>query len=275
MMMSNALQQARILYQTPTALVMQTTAGVFGKFADGDLYGEFNVGLHVADEPSDVLVRRAALLDYLNRFGDVYAINWLNQVHGDALVNVGDQVSLMAPSADALMTHQAGRALAIMTADCVPVAIISHDKQAPIACIHAGWQGLVQGVIAKTVSRLRQTHADTQFFAVIGAHISQNCYEITHELADSIIAQIHDSQLTLLNDHKLYASIIKNGSSEGKCSIDLTQLTKLELEKLGLTVFNDVMPCTYQDAQYYSYRAQTHAKKSATGRMAMVVVKLA
>lgn len=288
---NNGLNNLLILHHTPRILVVQTVAGVFDKFADDDIYGDFNLGLHVGDDASAVLANRAKLLRSLQNFGQVDGIFWLNQTHSDVVWDLDNESghSLSAPNADALLTKTAGQALAIMTADCVPVAIFSdtdlnadldndlnNDEQAdvPIACIHAGWQGLTNGIIAHTLQKMRQTHPNASFSAVIGAHIQQLSYEITRTLGQDIVRQVCQKQLTTLDENYLTSAIIADGETADKCLIDLYQLTRLELQKLGVNVVNEQVPCTYQDARFYSYRAQTHAKKPATGRMATVVVRL-
>lgn len=280
---NNGLNNLLILHHTPRILVVQTVAGVFDKFADDDIYGDFNLGLHVGEDASAVLANRAKLLRSLQNFGQVDGIFWLNQTHSDVVWDLDNASghSLSAPNADALLTKTAGQALAIMTADCVPVAIFSdtdlnNDEQAdvPIACIHAGWQGLTNGIIAHTLQKMRQTHPTASFSAVIGAHIQQPSYEITRTLGQDIVRQVCQKQLTTLDENALNSAIITDGETADKCLIDLHQLTRLELQKLGVNVVNEQVPCTYQDARFYSYRAQTHAKKPATGRMATVVVRL-
>lgn len=274
-----------VLYHTPRILVVQTTAGVFDKFADDDIYGGFNLGLHVGDDVSSVLANRAKLMQQLQNFGRIDGVFWLNQTHSDVVVDIDETLAMTAPNADALMTKATRKALAIMTADCVPVAIfadgVADVEQAslPIACVHAGWQGLTNGIIANTLDKMRQTHPNASFSAVIGAHIRQMSYEITRSLGASIVRQVCQAKLTTLDESSLYHAIIADGQTPDKCLIDLYRLVRLELDALGVTVVNaayhDGPPCTYQDARFYSYRAQTHAKKYATGRMATVVVKLA
>lgn len=262
-----------ILHRTDTILVAQTTAGVFDKFGAADHYGQFNLGLHVGDDAHQVLQHRAQLLAQLKTLGDINSIHWLNQTHSDLIASIDDKPASIAPTADALMTAQTGRALAIMTADCIPVAIFGDNKDAPIACIHAGWQGLVNGIIAKTVANMR-TRANITYHAVIGAHISQASYEISRELATRIIDLVCDAHLVALNKVALHDVIIKDSQDNDKCLIDLTKLVHLELAHLDIDVLNDEIACTYQDTRFYSYRAQTHANKAATGRMATVIVKL-
>ncbi|SPX84586.1 peptidoglycan editing factor PgeF [Moraxella ovis] len=263
-----------ILHRTPRVLVAQTTTGDFDKFGC-DLYGQFNVGLHVGDSPINALQNRAKLLKMLSELGQVDVIHWLNQVHSDNVVDIDRSSSMNAHTADALITKCRGQALAIMTADCVPVAIFDDaNADASVACIHAGWQGLTNSIIAKTLSKMRASNTSASHHAVIGAHISQSAYEITRELADKIVNLVCASDLVGMDGDELYQAIIADSQDNDKCLINLDKLTRLQLENLGVQVVNESSLCTYTDPRFYSYRAQTHAKKSAAGRMATIVVKL-
>lgn len=266
-----------ILHRTPQILVVQSVAGAFDKFAPDDIYGQFNLALHVKDDPNQVLTHRAAFLRMLHTHG-VRAVHWLNQTHSDAVFDVDQHPpSIHAQSADALISTQVGQALAIMTADCVPIVIFADgadEPNAPIACIHAGWQGLTNGIIKNTLIQMRQKQPQLTYRAIIGAHIRQPSYQISCTLGDDIIHSVHQQQLTALDKTALHHAIIKDSTDDGKCFIDLNQLARLQLSHLGVAVADDEVPCTYQDARFYSYRAQTHANKPSTGRMAMVVVKL-
>ncbi|WII96114.1 polyphenol oxidase family protein [Moraxella haemolytica] len=267
-----------ILHHTPQILVAQSTAGAFEKFAKDDIYGQFNLALHVKDDPKQVLSHRATFLRILKEYG-VHTIHWLNQTHSDVVVNVDEcSPSIHARCADALIGTQIGQALAIMTADCVPIVIFGDDKhndnQTPIACVHAGWQGLTNGIIKNTLSCMRQKQPHLTYRAIIGAHIRQSSYQITRTLGNDIITSIHQKQLTAFDVDALYHTIIKDSTDDAKCLIDLNRLAQLQLSHLGVEVIGGDVPCTYQDPRFYSYRAQTHANKPSTGRMAMVVVKL-
>lgn len=272
-----------ILYQDNHTLIVQTHAGVFDKWGD-DVYGQFNVALHVGDDRQRVLNNRALLLKHLNNLtqNNIQRIHWLNQVHGDKVADTR-QGHFMPMDADALISDECGAALSIMTADCVPIALFggkpdepdnhttSHQPQ--IACIHAGWQGLTKGIIKKVVQKFH--HKDIK--ALIGACISQKNYEIDKTLAHTIITNVIEQALVGLTFDELYQAIIVD-KSEDKCLIDIVKLTKLQLAHLNVRVLNDDapnddVPCSYDVPNLYSYRQQTHANKKATGRMAMVVVQ--
>lgn len=257
-----------VLYQDNHTLVIQTHAGEFDKWGD-DVYGQYNMGLHVGDDGKKVLINRANLLTALNKlaYHRINQIHWLNQIHSDVVICADDN---KLQNGDALISDKKGVALSIMTADCVPIALFNDDgEKSQIACIHAGWQGLVKGIIKNTANQFDNKNIK----AIIGACISQANYEIDKALANDIINGVIDKNLVDLTFDELYQAIIVDKEND-KCLIDIVKLTRLQLAHLNIAVMNDEVPCSYDMPNLYSYRQQTHAKKRATGRMAMVIVKL-
>lgn len=256
-----------VLYQSNQILVIQTHAGEFDKWSD-DIYGQFNMGMHVGDNSERVLINRANLLTALNELThhQITQIHWLGQIHGDEVI-CADDVCIAPKNGDALLTDKKGVALSIMTADCVPIALFD-DMGEQIACIHAGWQGLVKGIIKNTANQFHHKNIK----AVIGACISQANYEIDKMLANNIVNGVIEKNLVNLTFDELYQTIIIDKDND-KCSIDIVKLTQLQLAHLNITVMNDKVPCSYATPNLYSYRQQTHAKKHATGRMALVVAR--
>lgn len=62
-------------------------------------------------------------------------------------------------------------------------------------------------------------------------------------------------------------------TTEDKIKLDLPKLAAYQLQSAGINVGNDDYPCSYADQRYYSYRRQTHLQQSATGRMALIIVR--
>lgn len=81
------------------------------------------------------------------------------------------------PPADALVTREAGLALAALAADCVPVALIAHDA---VAVVHAGWRGVLHGAVSQALAALHQMEAPPTH-AVVGPSICATCYEVPAE----------------------------------------------------------------------------------------------
>lgn len=255
-----------ILYHQNGIIVAQTLAN----FNDHNApYGGFNLGLHTGDDALSVLHNRAKLLAELNVLTNhqIYAIHWLNQIHSE-LVVAPTAPTLTPKNADAWSSVLKNEGLAIMTADCVPIVLFG--KKGGMACIHAGWQGLVKGVIKNAF----QTLPKDEYQAMIGACISGYNYEIDHLLGEQIIAQCLD--LVDVDEDELRSMILLPHEKTDKCYLDVGQLTKLQLLSLGISDMTDCVPCSYEgtkQGQYYSHRYATHFRWQSTGRMAMIVAK--
>src|SRR5690606_30852526 len=77
---------------------------------------------------------------------------WLRQVHGSETVVAlapGDRAGV---DGDAALTRASGAVLAVQTADCAPIALVATGGA--IAAVHAGWRGLMAGVVDHAVTTL-------------------------------------------------------------------------------------------------------------------------
>jgi len=125
--------------------------------------------LAVGGEPAPLAIRRRQLVDrpWL----------WLDQVHGAEVVVLSDSESVVAvagASADAAVTRRDDVVLVAHSADCATIALVSADGV--IGVVHAGWRGLVAGVVGDAVGSMRQLGA-TDVVAVLGPCIGVECYE--------------------------------------------------------------------------------------------------
>ena len=245
-------------------------------------YGELNLGLHVNDNALQVLDNRMSLLAAINeqltgksaqneQHVAINRLHWVSQVHGKRIHDVDATTLNMAPmSADAMVSQQSGRGLAIMTADCVPI-VLYQPTSGKIAAIHAGWQGLACGVIQETVNRFTDSGP---IQAWIGVCISQENYEVNTDVRDKLLAGCIANQ-TLPEAHiDNFVSLFSISSYDDKIKLDLPKLAAMQLEAAGAIVVNDLpVDCSYANTHYYSYRRQTHMHQPATGRMALVIVR--
>lgn len=249
----------KILVKNERILIAQTLAN-----KGDDEYG-FNLALHVHDDSGAVLGRRAAFLAQLSLVteGKVRSLLWLNQVHGGEVYDVSQTLPVVPPSADAAISDGVGLGLCIMTADCVPIVLFDEHK---IANVHAGWQGLVQGIIKNTHDKFDKK---TPIYAYIGACIGEDCYEIPMAMAERIVLTCR--ACFDLDEKTLWQTMTDKG--DGKVWFAIGKLAMLQLTSLGITILNDHLECTYT-GNYFSHRKATHQHKPHTGRMAMVVAKL-
>ncbi|PNK59888.1 polyphenol oxidase family protein [Psychrobacter sp. FDAARGOS_221] len=311
-----------VLAQTPDILIVQTNAGEYltqpsqsvienkdTNIVQASSFGRFNLGLHVNDNPQQVLANRAQLLSLLNQHehehehvheqlarsesssqpsdaksaAHIDAIYWLSQIHSNKVVEIDDdsRLALTAPKADALVTQLPNQALAIMTADCVPIVLYNPNTQ-HIAAIHAGWQGLANGVIASCYAQITGQPSTQQqpIQAWMGICISQNCYEVSSSVVEKLLAGCEqlDMDVSLVREE-----IVGHHDNPDKAWLDLPKLAQLQLKQLGVelqqsvateTSHSGAYACSYSDSSYYSYRRQTHLGVDSTGRMAMLIMRL-
>jgi YfiH family protein len=109
-----------------------------------------------------------------------------SQVHGIEVARATARDRLDRRIADAVVSSRTDVAIAIVTADCVPILASTRDGTA-VAAIHAGWRGLVAGVVGCGIRRLREEagDADAAVVAVVGPYIGACCYEVDAPVLDA------------------------------------------------------------------------------------------
>jgi YfiH family protein len=226
-------------------------------------YDSLNLGLHVGDEPERVLANRrgfrAAALADLKR--PVVA----EQVHGTAVAVVAARDASRGwearedalPATDALVTRERDLPLTILVADCAPVALVS--PSGVIGAAHAGWRGLVGGVLEATLAEMARLGAATgSVTALVGPCIRGCCYEVGEE----VWRQMPEVSLA-------------PGSRDDARRLDLLAAVIDRLEAIGLPRERIAAPglCTACCSDlFFSHRRATGAGHTATGRIALFVV---
>ncbi|HES75690.1 MAG TPA: peptidoglycan editing factor PgeF [bacterium] len=217
----------------------------------GAPYASLNLATHVGDDPAHVQANRQQLRTALALPSEP---RWLEQVHGiEVHLASHENTPPHAPRADAAYTDQAGIVLAIMTADCLPVLLASRDGQ-EIAAAHAGWRGLLGGVLEASLSHFRAP--PTEIIAWLGPAISQAAFEVGDEVRTAFMQ--HDPAAE---------AAFMPGLRAGHWQADLYALARLRLRAAGVTQIYGGDLCSYQDpSRFYSYRRAT-----PTGRMASLI----
>ncbi len=160
------------------------------------------------------------------------AISRLVQVHSDQVVEATPGV---AGEGDALVSTASELALAVATADCVPLLLAGPDA---IAAVHAGWRGLVAGVIDRTLDRLPNPH---HLRAWIGPAIGACCYEVSSQVAERVAAASTPE-------------IVTPGRRD-RPHIDLRRAATDQLAARGVETVRQIDLCTRCHAdQLWSYR---------------------
>lgn len=173
----------------------------------------------------------------------------LRQLHSAQVVSV--DVGGSAGEGDALVTARPGLALSVITADCVPVliALAPSDGGARIAAVHAGWRGIVAGVVPAALAILRETTApaasadETPPVAWIGPSIGACCYEVGPDVAEAVVAASG-------------AEVAQPGPA-GKPHLDVALAAELQLRRAGIDDVRRLGPCTRCHPELlWSYRRE-------------------
>lgn len=215
-------------------------------------YAGLNLGLHVQDDSLLVWQNRQLLMTTANLPQQPY---WLNQTHSTDVVQLVGQShnAEQLPAADASVTMMTGQICLVMTADCLPL-LICDKAGTQVAAIHAGWRGLLDGVIENTLAVLSAQPKDLLVW--LGPAISQANFQVGSEVRDAFIT--HDPQAS--------SAFIADGD---KWLADLYLLARQRLQALTVNTA-DIYGgdhCTYRETDlFYSYR-----RDSQTGRQASLI----
>lgn len=188
----------------------------------------------------DVAARRRAVVDL--------PWTWVRQVHGAEVVRVESPGGAAGARADAVVTDQAGCAIAVLTADCAPVALASAEGVIGVA--HAGWRGVAAGVIDATVAEMRALGA-TDVVAVVGPCIHAECYAFGPDDLDAVAAILGDD--------------VRATTAAGDPALDLPAAVHAALSHAGLdpSAVTDVGACTACSPRWFSWRARQEQQRQA------------
>ena len=155
--------------------------------------------------------------------GDEYPANIVTsrQVHGAEIFEVkGPPVSGLE-GFDILMTGRPGVAVAVKTADCLPVLLADPEKRL-VAAVHAGWRGTVQRVVQKAVRRMIERGAVLEnIHAALGPNMSGSCYEVGPDVHEIV-------------EKEFPKTAVLRPKSGSKWFLDVAALNRLQLTELGL-----------------------------------------
>lgn len=209
-------------------------------------FDRFNLASRCGDDPVAVIANREALIEALTL---PEPPRWTRQVHGCEVYDADAILADAEPTADASVTRIAGRVLAILTADCLPVFLCSDDGTAA-GLAHAGWRGLAGGVIEATVAHLAVPSGS--LIAWLGPAIGPRSYEVGDEVRAAFV------------EFDANAADAFEATRPGHWWCDLYALARLRLAAVGVgRVFGGGFD-TFADARFYSYRRDGEAGRFAS-----------
>ncbi|WP_256104396.1 peptidoglycan editing factor PgeF [Streptomyces sp. ODS05-4] len=210
-------------------------------------YDALNLGGAVGDTPEAVRANRRLAAESLKL--DPAAVVWMNQVHGrETAVVEGPWPDGPVPAVDAVVTARRGLALAVLTADCVPV-LLADPVAGVAAAAHAGRPGMAAGVVPAAVEAMVRLGAEpSRITARTGPAVCGRCYEVPAALREEVAAR----------EPAAWAE-----TSWGTPALDVTAGVLAQLAALGVADRQASAVCTRESADHFSYR-----RDRTTGRLA-------
>ena len=266
-----------------------------------DPYGGFSICDYTGDDGNKVKMCRKELCDFLH----IPLQNLIvpRQIHSSRVLVLSDEKIVQssesvyvqgvknarAQEVDAVVTTFPNVALAVNTADCVPI-LLADSENGIIAAIHAGWRGLIGDVIVNTVVEMRKLQLAIAWIkekgsdvrngsgslaseeagqlqgaklevitAAIGPAICAHCFETSDEIASSFVS-------------KFGSRFVSRNSATGKRHVDLPAIAKSQLIACGVAENNvfDARVCTKCNQQDF-FSARNLGVRS--GRVASVILR--
>jgi hypothetical protein len=184
-------------------------------------------------------------------------VRYARQVHGAACLVADAAPAGLVGTADALITTRRGHPLAVFTADCLPVVLVDPARPA-LALAHAGWRGVVRGILGEVVSLLvtRGGAEPGRLVAAIGPSIGPCCYEVDAPVVEPLEAAFPGAVARWTRPH-----------GPGKWWLDLWRAAADQLVAAGLRPEAILSPrlCTgCRRDVFFSYRKEGPGLRLAT-----------
>lgn len=220
-------------------------------------YAGFNACHYIDDEIAHVKHCRQSLCEYLNIPNCNLIIPRQTHSLNVAVIDTVPCDILNLNDIDALVTNQRRVALAVNTADCVPI-LLADMKNKVVAAVHSGWRGTIGHIICKTINKMIEIGADVKNIkAMIAPCICVDCFEVGNEVSSIFEKEYPEMDVVVKTSYKNHVDLVK------ACYIDMM--------KIGIEAHNVTMPidCTRCNPHKY-FSARHYGIKS--GRMLSLIM---
>lgn len=185
----------------------------------------------------------------------------VHQVHGNALIVAGESGEWdSCVKADAIVVTRADQLASVRIADCTPVLLAVEDGSA-VAAVHAGWRGVIAGVVTRAMEQLNRLRPRKRIIAAIGPCIGIDSFEVGPEVLGEFRSAFGAEAPIRLR-------------ADGKGYVDLRQAIVRQLIAGGVDEarIESTDRCTFRDNdEFFSHRRD----QGVTGRMtALIGVKM-
>ncbi|PJF47780.1 MAG: peptidoglycan editing factor PgeF [Chloroflexi bacterium] len=280
--MQRLTHHALAYYQFAALRAANVNHGVFTRLGGVSEapWASLNMSCSTGDAAEPVRENRRRALDALGLAPERSLTSWL--VHGNHVRVVSrDDLRIVGANdvrADAMVTRDRGLALTLRFADCAPVLFYDPLKGA-IGIAHAGWRGIVNGVLIETVRAMQRAFGSRpqDIIAGIGPCIGPDKFEVDEAVAAQIQAAVRASVVLRGGDGKTSGQGKEHASpsfpgqpitSKQKPHVDLWAAARSQLEDAGVGCIEVAAICTANNThEWFSHRAE----QGRTGRFGVIV----
>ncbi len=232
-------------------------------------FSSLNLGIRTDDDPARVVENRKRLCAAVGADADGATMAW--QRHGATVARARPR-GIVTPGTvydhcDGLWSDEPGRAMLLLTADCLPIAIArvgAGEPRPAVAILHAGWRGLLAGIVGAGVRALRleaspakpatlgrETVGGGRLAAAIGPAIGPCCYEVGEEVAAPFREAFGDD-------------VVRDGR------LDLWSAAERALRAAGVESVDRFDVCTSCQADRFFSHRRDHGRTGRQGVIAYV-----
>ena len=206
-------------------------------------FDTLNIADHVEDHIDDVNKNRELLSEFLEM-----PLVFIGATHSPNVVNVKSEYPIIHKDTDALVTREKNLGLVIMSADCAPIVLVDPIAHV-VGVVHAGWQGMLVGVVENSVEGMLDLGAETQNMkAIIGPTISAKNFSATKERFEEVKSKEPSAAVILPN---------------GELAVDIRKGVKTQLAKYQIKT-TDLNICTLENKELFSFRRDAVTGRNAT-----------
>lgn len=215
-------------------------------------FSSINCAYNSGDSDAVVKKNRNFTSNYLNK----KKIILTNQVHSN-IVSYVDRNFPKNISSDAMITDRKDILLGILTADCAPIIVLGKKY---FGIIHAGWKGLINGIMENTIMKFNSLgETENQLNVFVGPHLSMDSFEVKKDFVDNIKKKI-----------KNYDNFIE--SKRKKKFFNFSGLIESKLIDLKITNYDISKENTYTNPEkFFSHRYCCVNKIKNCGRQISLV----
>ena len=172
--------------------------------------------------------------------------SYLKQVHGANVYRIKSPGDYQGAEGDGMISTKSGIPMAIQVADCAPIALICETPV--IGIIHAGWRGLLAGIVQNACTQMRKLGGDPTI-AVVGPCIYPEHYEFGLNELEHMTRE--------------FGPTVASATKDGTSALDIPEVVKLALLRENILETHFIGECTASSEKLWSHRVGRDMERQA------------